>query len=56
MVYRDRHGRWPTLWRGAIEDAPGETWAAADAALKRGGRGLPGGSSLAKLLHCSETR
>ena len=30
--------------------APGETWLAADMALRHGRRGLPGGSSLAMLL------
>jgi hypothetical protein len=30
--------------------APGETWGAIDAALKKGWRGLPGGDSLARLL------
>ena len=35
---------------GGIVDAPGETWSGVDAALKRGSRGLPGGSSLAQLL------
>jgi hypothetical protein len=32
------------------EDAPGETWAGIDSALRTARRGLPGGSSLAKLL------
>jgi hypothetical protein len=35
---------------GAIAEAPGETWAAVQAALREGLRGLPGGSSLARLL------
>jgi hypothetical protein len=46
----ERTGRWPTLNSGSIPDTCGETWAAAHAALREGGRGLPGGSSLAKLL------
>jgi hypothetical protein len=46
-----RTGRWPTDTSGPIEDAPGETWLAIDMALRKGKRrGLPGGSSLAKLL------
>jgi hypothetical protein len=31
-------------------DAPGETWRGIDQALLQGLRGLPGGSSLTKLL------
>lgn len=45
-----RHGRWPATTSGAIPEAPGETWRNVDAALRQGLRGLPGGSSLAKLL------
>src|SRR6266404_4289177 len=33
-----------------IVDAPGETWRAVDKALRHGNRGLPGGSSLFKVL------
>ena len=40
--YYARHDRWPTCWSGKIEDAPGETWLAVDAAFKQGGRGLAG--------------
>jgi hypothetical protein len=45
-----RHGRWPQVLSGPIEDAPGETWSGVNAALEQGARTLPGGSSLAKLL------
>ncbi len=45
-----RTGRWPTARSGMIEDARGETWCAVNAALACGLRGLPGGSSLARLL------
>lgn len=45
-----RTGDWPTRASGSIRDAAGETWGAVDDALKRGARGCPGGSSLAKLL------
>jgi hypothetical protein len=45
-----RHGRWPLNSDGPIVDAPGETWMAVEMALAKGQRGLPGGSSLAKLL------
>ncbi|HEV3021469.1 MAG TPA: hypothetical protein VGX76_03345 [Pirellulales bacterium] len=49
-AYHARHGRRPTLTSGPIEDAPGENWGAVQIALIVGGRGLPGGSSLAKVL------
>lgn len=45
-----RHGDWPRTSSGPIEDAPGETWNGVSLALARGHRGLPGGSSLARLL------
>jgi hypothetical protein len=46
-----RHaGRWPTSLSGTIDGARGETWSAVNAALCVGRRGLPGGSSLARLL------
>jgi hypothetical protein len=48
--HRRRTGNWPTRRSGAISAAPAETWSAVDDALKRGGRGLPRGSSLAQLL------
>lgn len=49
-AYHARHGRWPQARSGPIEDAPGETWSAVDSALEQGLRGLPGGSSLPRLL------
>jgi hypothetical protein len=48
--HRDRTGRLPKYKDGPIADAVGETWAGVDGALRLGKRGLPGGSSLAKLL------
>lgn len=48
--HRQRTGAWPSLRSGEIADAPGETWAGVDNALRTGRRGLPGGSSLARLL------
>src|SRR5262249_35893737 len=45
-----RFQKWPTSVSGAIADVPGETWLAVHHALSNGGRGLPGGSSLARLL------
>jgi hypothetical protein len=43
-------GRWPRRESGPIAQAPAETWLVVDKALRNGRRGLPGGSSLAKLL------
>ena len=43
-------GRLPIACSAPIAQSPQETWQAVDTALKRGNRGLPGGSSLAKLL------
>jgi hypothetical protein len=45
-----RTGKWPNSASGRIPEAPEETWASVSAALTRGRRGLPGGSSLAQLL------
>ena len=45
-----RKGYWPTCHGGPVEDGPGETWEAIDAALRVGRRNLPGGSSLYQLL------
>jgi hypothetical protein len=49
-AFHARNGRWPGQKSGAIPEAPGETWCAADCALRAGRRGLPGGLSLARLL------
>jgi hypothetical protein len=49
-AHYERTGRWPNVNSGAIEEAPGELWAAVNSALEQGHRGLPGGASLAKLL------
>jgi hypothetical protein len=43
-------GRWPSASSGSIAQSEGESWMAVHKALANGGRGLPGGSSLAKLL------
>jgi hypothetical protein len=45
-----RTGHYPKLDDGSILAAPGETWNAVQNALIKGGRGLPGGDSLAKFL------
>jgi hypothetical protein len=49
-AYRVRTGQWPTMYSGPIAEAKGETWMMVHVALRRGKRGLPGGSSLARLL------
>ena len=49
-VFHARTGRWPTVRSGPVLGAPGETWQAVHDALYVGQRGLPGGSSLARLL------
>lgn len=49
-AYARRHGQWPTVYSGPVDDAPGESWRAVNRALGRGGRGLLGGSSLARLI------
>jgi hypothetical protein len=49
--HRERTGKWPTCGSGPVLDVPGETWNGVNQALYLGLRGLPGGSSLARLLH-----
>ncbi len=49
-AHRRRAGAWPTAQSGPVAGAPGETWRGLDTALRMGLRGLPGGSSLARLL------
>lgn len=49
--WRRRTGRWPTRGSGPIAGSGGESWRVVDQALKLGLRGLPGNTSLAKLLH-----
>lgn len=54
LAWADAHyaqtGRWPWARSGPVAAAPGENWIALDAALRVGARGLPGGSSVARLL------
>jgi hypothetical protein len=45
-----RAGHWPTSSSGPVADSDGETWNGVDTALHLGRRGLPGGSSLSRLL------
>jgi hypothetical protein len=49
-AYHEKHGAWPHAQSGAVEEVPGLTWSTLDALLRRGGPGLLGGSSLARLL------
>jgi hypothetical protein len=55
LAWADEHykrtGQWPTERSGRVKPVPEETWGAINAALRRGTRGLPGGSSLPKLLN-----
>lgn len=48
--HKQRTGKWPLITSGKIEETNGENWKAVDGALRKGKRGLPGGSSLACLL------
>lgn len=49
-AYHTRHGEWPNAHAGPIELVPGETWMAVSMALSKGRRGLPGDTTLARLL------
>src|SRR5262245_13179558 len=54
LRWADRHhdetGTWPKKTSGPIRHTGGENWENVDRALREGERGLPGGSSLARLL------
>jgi len=50
LAFWERSGKWPTVKSGPVEDAPGETWAAVSSALRNGIRGMPGGTTLARLI------
>jgi hypothetical protein len=49
-LHLQRSGAWPRYHSGPAADVAGETWSGLESALRLGKRGLPGGSSLAKLL------
>src|SRR5262249_59555608 len=49
-AHRDRTGGWPTIASGPVAEAPDENWRNIDDALRRGCRGLPGRSSLVRLI------
>ena len=48
--HRTRTGRWPSGRSGRVRAAPGERWDQIEGAVRRGSRGLRGGTSLARLL------
>ena len=55
LAWADAHhaatGAWPHRDSGVVRDAPfAITWSTVHAALHKGSRGLPGGSTLARLL------
>lgn len=50
QIHHDRTGRWPNAKSGPVEGVPGETWQSIDTAIKFGWRGLPGGSTLIRLI------
>jgi hypothetical protein len=49
-AWRETTGEFPTTKSGAIPGLNGTTWGIVDKALRRGSRGLPGGSSLPQIL------
>jgi hypothetical protein len=49
-AHHRRTGSWPRMTSGCIPRSLGENWRALDCCLRQGLRGLPKGSSLAKLL------
>jgi hypothetical protein len=48
--HRARTGEWPNENSGPVEGTRGEAWVNVNQALRDGGRGLPGGDTLATLL------
>jgi hypothetical protein len=54
LAWADAHraatGRWPTARSGPVDGVPGEKWFNLDSALRGGRRGLPGGTSLIRLI------
>jgi hypothetical protein len=54
LAWADAHhaatGKWPGVNSPALGLPDGEKWKHLDRALRQGDRGLPGGSSLARLL------
>lgn len=54
LLWADAHfirtGKWPISRAGPIHEQPDRTWEAVNSALAKGGCGLPGGDSLARVL------
>jgi hypothetical protein len=54
LAWADQHyqatGQWPAVESGPVKGCPQEKWKGIHRALREGFRGLPGGSSLARLL------
>src|SRR5262245_28161401 len=53
-AYREAKGRWPSADSPPEHLPEGESWRRLDVSLRRGQRGLPGGSSLSRLLRGRE--
>ncbi len=49
--YHKHTGRWPAEQSGPVRATRDESWSGIESSLRQGFRGLPGGSSLAKVLH-----
>src|SRR5262249_11835940 len=49
-AHHEQTGRWPRRVSERAGRPAGETWSAIDSALSQGVRGLPGGSTLSRLL------
>jgi hypothetical protein len=49
-AHHEAHGRWPSGSSGPVAAAPTEKWKSISQMLRTGGRGLPGGSSLDRVL------
>jgi hypothetical protein len=48
--HKDQTGAWPSRRSGRVIGEPNENWAAINMALRKGHRGLPGGSTLSRTL------
>ena len=50
VAHHERTGRWPGSQGDLVYETPALTWRAVNLALRSGTRGLPGGTTLARLL------
>ena len=50
--YKKRNNVWPTQRSGPVTGVPGESWVNIQTSLRRGLRGLPGGSSVINIRFC----